>query len=362
MIQSTSNLGVNSFNNSLYHSLQTKSFLTDIIIQVSNQSLDQLDQDWQNASFQFEEDQEWVFLPLNLEEMIKKENEILNVVKSFANLEEQEWDLLQEEMSVLQEQWEFIEKEEAAEKGWSKEWLITGGMPLAGASLGTIQQLCGSSAGRSFLQGINLLKQIEIKNCAYILPALPLFIDLAEKVYQDESSDGFTTKVAHAIKSIDKKQLAFLALSCGIGLASAGTHQFLMKAGLMAFDLSGHVMTKAVGSAMLANGLSSNERKEPSQAKKVASRLYAASDALMLHKTALSYHTPQETIAGAVWGLINVGIAQVLTSYVCSPSTVPVLKIEEELQEEEKTEPVKVNWHVKQPLSQLIVEDYLDKI
>jgi hypothetical protein len=46
-----------------------------------------------------------------------------------------------------------------------------------------------------------------------------------------------------------------------------------------------------------------------------------ASDALLLHKTALRFHSPEETIAGALWGLVNLGVAHVLSNRLGAPST-----------------------------------------
>lgn len=242
------------------------------------------------------------------------EEKLKTLVSMIVEFEGEEWVMVENN---------GIESISQEKRGWMNQWAITGGIPLLGAAIGTVQQLAGSQVGLSFLQGLNLLKQLEIKNCAYFIPASPIFIDLAQKVYRDSSTDPFHVKVVRATKSLDKKEVAFNLLSIGLSLATAGSHQAMMKAGITAFDLSGHIMTKVVSSALLAKGVASQEGEENSSSlKKAALYGYATSDALMLQKTALRFHTPEEVAAGALWGLINLGIAHTIVNYVTSSSTI----------------------------------------
>ncbi len=281
------------------------------IIEISQVALSQLSSQSEQASIDKdrvsplpEQDQ------LNLEIALKDQKIVESIAES-----------LSDEKFILVENHQKESKQEIEEKGWLKEWALTGGIPLTGAAIGTTQQLLKNQTGFSVLQGLNLLKQIEIKNCAYVLPLAPLFFNLASKIYEDQSEDPFAIKVMKAAKALDKKELAFILMSCGISLATAGVHGALFKAGLFAFDLSGHMMTKTVSSAILAKGLTSEQSQaKPSFFKRIALYCYVASDALMLHKTTGLYHTPEETIAGAIWGLINLGVAQTLATKF-NPST-----------------------------------------
>ena len=231
--------------------------------------------------------------------------------------------------------------------GWLNCWAMTGGVPLMGAAVGTTQRIMGNKCGLSLLPAVNLFKQMEIKRCAFILPVAPILMDLASKVYLDDSSDALHVKMMKAARSVKRSEVAFSLISCGLSLASAGTHGALLKGGFLAFDLSGHVMTKIVSSAVLAKGLENgNPGANSSFLKRVAVYAYVASDTLMLHKTAMRFHTPQETVAGALWGLANLGLAQILTDkLVDTPASIPpspltIEEVEEELVEqvEEETE------------------------
>ncbi|WP_068466492.1 hypothetical protein [Candidatus Protochlamydia phocaeensis] len=318
-------------------SSEQKVELKDKTTEAGQEALNQLALMDEASCFSLDE-AEWEIIPDQQKEqaaeILTDQEKLQTLIETIVNLDGEEWILVEDERV------EFIQAEEG-KSNWKKQWAITGGIPVLGATVGTIQQLAGSKAGLSVLQGLNLLKQIEIKNCAYILPAAPIFVDLAQRVYQDSSSDSFQVKVIRAAKSLDKKELAFNLLSCGLSLGTAGMHGAMMKAGLVAFDLSGHIMTKVVSSAILAKGVTSAEGEDkPSLLKKAALYLYVASDALMLHKTALRFHTPEEVVAGALWGLINLGVAQAIANRLTAPSIQPETEPSSpEILEEQNQEP-----------------------
>lgn len=323
-----------SFNPFSVFSTQSDSYLAtqsqiveDKTIQKSLSSLNQL-----SESSRLLDEWEWEIIPDTkklTEEILVNPLIIQSLTESVLNFDD--WIIINNDESPISEDgWVLVDKEQLAylkcdkEESWIKQWAITGGIPTTTMAMGTLQQVSGNQVGLSVLQGINLLKQIEIKNCAYVLPAAPIFIDLALKVYQDPSTDSFGVKVIKAAQSLDKKEVLFSLASCGIGLATAGMHGAMLKAGLIAFDLSGHVMTKIVSSAILAKGITNKTEKDTSSSlKKAAVYSYVASDALMLHKTALTFHTPEEIAAGMVWGLINLGVAQVLADRLVNSQNSP---------------------------------------
>lgn len=321
------------------------------INQVSKSSLTPLNYESQNDLF----DHDWILLRDDTEKSDPKLEPISIYIQS-------ENDAMKSQLT--EEEWAHINKDNDPEytnnlkTRWLKKWAFTGGVPLAGTALGAAQQMSGSKAGLSSLQALNFIKQVELKNCAYIVPLAPLFIHIASKVSEDNSNDPLSVKIKKALNSMDKKDLTFILLSCGISLSTAGLTGALIRTGLLAFDLSGHVMTKIVTSAVLAKGDENDDSQKPTLLKRIMSYAYVASDTVMLHKTALHFHTPEELAAGAIWGIINLGVAYVLADKLVAPSEKPIETMPNPKVNSESEE-VKVEFCGEHKIN--IIDDYLSE-
>jgi hypothetical protein len=270
-----------------------------------------------------EEEKDWVLLSCTIEDVILNDKQSMDAIAAIVaeNLDEE-----------LEEGWEMISSfpdSEHEKKLHSealinsyKHWAITAGIPLSGLGMGLLQQTGGHKTGLSLLEGVNFLTLVEVKNCAYLIPALPLLMELGEKVYADTSEHSLGQKMVRAVQGLGKEELMFLILSCGMDWLTMGTHSALVKAGLVAFDMTGHTIVKIISNVIMANELKKREESQKNALLQNAFATAAATaDAWTLYKTAANFRAPQEIIAGALWGLLNLGFVQVLTTYLCNSNS-----------------------------------------
>jgi hypothetical protein len=270
-----------------------------------------------------EEEKDWVLLSCTIEDEISNDKQSMETIAAIVakNLDDE-----------LEEGWEMISSlpdSEHEKKLHSealinsyKHWAITAGIPLSGLGVGLLKQTGGHQTGLSLLEGVNFLTRVEVKNCAYLIPALPLLMELGEKVYADDSEHSLGQKMVRAVQGLGKEELMFLILSCGMDWLTMGTHSALVKAGLVAFDMTGHTIVKIISNVIMANGLKKREESQKNALLQSAFATAAATaDAWTLYKTAANFRAPQEIIAGALWGLLNLGFVQVLTTYLCNSNS-----------------------------------------
>lgn len=176
-----------------------------------------------------------------------------------------------------------------------------------------------------FLNKINAIKQLEIKNFALAAPFALWTAQTITDAFKDKSNQNFATRLMHAAKkNFTLEQAVYLGTFLAFGLTGTSYCRTLANmCGWGTFDPSGHVMMKTLCATILSKVSTAIAKKQNSAWPDLFNALYTATDAVLIHTTVSSFHTIAESIAGLAWGLGLVAIAEVALKKLRNLQTSP---------------------------------------